>query len=144
MNQYKVTGMSCAACQARVEKAVSRVNGVSSCSVSLLTNSLGVEGDAAPEAVIRAVRAAGYDASLVGESSGSGSDQVSNSMTRPEMPGEYQKETIRHLKKRLIASLVFLLILMYLTMGHMMLGLPLPAFLHGNPTGIGVLQLLLD
>ncbi len=141
MKQYQVKGMSCAACQARVEKAVSRVPGVTSCSVSLLTNSMGVEGDAGPEAVIQAVKAAGYTASVQGtEKDAPVSSFVSKST---ETPGGFQKETIRHLKHRLIASVVFLLALMYTTMGHMMLGLPLPPFFVGNYIALALTQLLL-
>ncbi len=142
MEQYNVTGMSCAACQARVEKAVSRVPGVASCSVSLLTNSMGVEGDVSPEAVINAVQRAGYGASLKGgeekQGSATSSDGIANS---PE--GGYQKDTIKRLKKRLISSLVFLMVLMYITMGHNMLGLPLPAFFSHNHIGLALVQMLL-
>ena len=133
MKQYTVTGMSCAACVSRVEKAVSDVKGVTSCSVNLLTNSMGVEGTAKPDDVISAVRKAGYDASLKSEN--------------PKKPNSNEdilkdKETPL-LKKRLIASLVFLAVLMYVSMGHMMWGLPLPSFFQNNHIAMGLLQLLL-
>ncbi len=140
MEQYTVTGMSCAACQARVEKAVSKVPGVTSCSVSLLTNSMGVEGTASAEAVIRAVTDAGYGASRKGAGrTAAGSDASSI---------EEQEEALRDhetpvLKKRLFTSLGFLLILMYFSMGHMMWGLPLPAFFQDNHIAMGLVQLLL-
>ena len=134
MQQYQVTGMSCAACSARVEKAVSGVPGVKSCSVSLLTNAMGVEGDAAPEAVIRAVEEAGYGASLKG-AEGKTAAPAEDALKDTETP---------RLKKRLLASIGFLLALMYLSMGHHMLGWPLPGFLAGNPVGIGLAQLLLS
>ena len=135
MEQYHVTGMSCAACSARVEKAVSKVPGVSECSVSLLTNSMGVEGTAAPEEIIAAVEAAGYGASLKREE-GSG---------RPAPAGEDElkdRETPL-LKKRLIASVCLLIPLMYMTMGHMMWGWPLPRWLEGNHVAMGLAELLL-
>ncbi|MBO7424061.1 MAG: cation-translocating P-type ATPase, partial [Clostridiales bacterium] len=119
MQKYDVTGMSCAACQARVEKAVSQVNGVTSCSVSLLTNSMGVEGTASSEDIIRAVTEAGYGAKLQGAS-----DKDN------EKPLEDKETPI--LIKRLIFSAVFLIILMYITMGHNMLGLPLPGYFTDN------------
>ena len=139
MEQYLVTGMTCAACQARVEKAVSKVPGVTACSVSLLTNSMGVEGTAAPGDIIRAVPEAGYGA----ERKGAGK-QRSGSLELIEEQEEALKdrETPR-LRKRLIASLVFLLVLMYFSMGHMMLHFPIPAFFHENPVALGLLQLLL-
>lgn len=140
MKQYKVKGMSCAACQARVEKAVSRVSGVTSCSVSLLTNSMGVEGDASPEAVIGAVKAAGYAASLSDDKAEASTPSVSVSDTNP---GDFQKETIRRLRHRLILSVVFLVALMIITMGHHMIGIPLPSFLEGNPLALTLTQLLL-
>ena len=133
MEQYNVTGMSCAACQARVEKAVSRVEGVTSCAVSLLTNSMGVEGTASPDAVIQAVEKAGYGASL----------RKAAKETAPAADALEDKTTPR-LKKRLIWSLVFLLLLMYITMGHHMAGFPLPAFLHMNYLGLSVIQILLS
>ena len=134
MEQYDVTGMSCAACSARVEKAVGGVPGVTSCSVSLLTHSMGVEGSAAPEAIIAAVEAAGYGASLKG------------SKAAPEATGDdplADRET-PVLRRRLIASIGFLIVLMYISMGHMMWGWPLPAFLAGNHVAVGLLQLLLS
>ena len=132
MTQYHVTGMSCAACSARVEKAVSGVEGVTGCAVSLLTNSMGVEGDAAPEAIIAAVTNAGYGASLKGAEQTQSAQ--TDSLTDTETP---------RLLKRLIVSLVFLLILMYCAMGHSMWRAPLPAFLAENPAALGLTQLLL-
>ena len=137
MKQYLVTGMSCAACSARVEKAVSQVPGVTSCSVSLLTNSMGVEGDALAEAVIKAVTDAGYGASL--KESGAEKKKIDYS-AQEEMLKD--KET-PVLKKRLLASLGFLLVLMYFSMGHMMWGWPIPQALEGNHIAHGLLQLLL-
>ena len=136
MKQYDVTGMSCAACQARVEKAVSQVPGVTGCAVSLLTNSMGVEGTAEPSAVIRAVESAGYGASVKGEK-GSGAAASS--------PGEAleDKETPR-LRRRLIASLCLLAPLMYVSMGHMMWGWPLPSFFEGNHVAMGLIQMVLS
>ncbi len=137
MKQYTVTGMSCAACSSRVEKAVSKVPGVKSCSVSLLTNSMGVEGDVSAEAVIRAVEDAGYGASLKGKSSGAmaqDKSEAEDALADRETPV---------LKRRLIASLGFLAILMYMSMGHMMWGWPLPHFMDGNHVAMGLLQLLL-
>lgn len=136
MEQYIVTGMSCAACSARVEKAVSNVEGVKSCSVSLLTNSMGVEGTAAPAEIIRAVEAAGYGASLKGrnQSASSGGNDYEEALKDKETP---------LLKKRLLYSVGFLLILMYISMGHMMWNWPLPAFYHGNHIAMGLTQLLL-
>ena len=125
MEQYTVTGMSCAACSARVEKAVSAVPGVTSCSVSLLTNSMGVEGTASAQAVISAVQAAGYGASLKGASSAA--DRRARRRTR------WPTTKRPALKRRLIASLGFLLALMYVSMGHMMWGWPLPRLLCGQP-----------
>lgn len=133
MKQYTVTGMSCAACSARVEKAVSTVPGVTSCSVSLLTNSMGVEGSASAEEVIQAVRNAGYDAK---------SKEEKQDTTGEEAQLE-DKETPK-LLHRLFASLFFLLILLYFSMGHMLFNWPLPAFLVGNHVGMGLLQLLLS
>ncbi len=129
--KYQVTGMSCAACSARVEKAVNAVDGVQSCAVSLLTNSMQVSGEAAPEAVIAAVTAAGYGAAL---QSGSGAKAAEPPLRDTETP---------KLKRRLIASLIVLPVLMYCTMGHHMLGAPLPAFLAENPVALGLMQLLL-
>ncbi len=135
MEQYNVTGMSCAACSARVEKAVSQVAGVTACSVSLLTNSMGVEGSADAAAVIAAVREAGYGASLKGAvPSGVATASGDDALKDTETPV---------LKKRLIASLGFLLVLMYFSMGHMMWGLPLPSFFEGNHVAMGLVQLLL-
>ena len=131
--QYNVTGMSCAACAARVEKAVNGVDGVASCAVSLLTNSMGVEGTADSSAVIDAVKKAGYAASLKGEEK--------DTASQPD--GLKDTETPR-LIKRLIASAVFLIILMYFSMGHMMWGFPLPSFFDGNHVAMGLVQLLLS
>ena len=134
MKQYEVTGMSCAACSARVEKAVSAVPGVSSCAVSLLTNSMGVEGTAEPSAIIAAVEAAGYGASE------KGAEQKHD--VRAEEAALEDKETPK-LRRRLIASLGFLLVLMYMSMGAHMWGWPLPPFLAGNHVAMGIAQLLL-
>ena len=134
MEQYTVMGMSCAACSARVEKAVSAVPGVTSCSVSLLTNSMGVEGTASAEAVVSAVQAAGYGASLKGASSAPTAAAQEDALADRETPA---------LKRRLIASLGFLLALMYVSMGHMMWGWPLPACLADNHVAMGLLQMLL-
>lgn len=135
MEQYTVTGMSCAACSARVEKAVSGIKGVSSCSVSLLTNSMGVEGTASAEDIIAAVRAAGYDASPKGRQEPSARKSADEDALR-------DRET-PVLKKRLIASLGFLIVLMYVSMGHMMWGWPLPGFFDRNHVAMGLLQMLL-
>ena len=135
MEQYTVTGMSCAACSARVEKAVSHVSGVTSCSVSLLTNSMGVEGTADPQAVIAAVEAAGYGASLKGAAQESPDiAQQEDALADHETPV---------LKRRLIASLGFLIVLMYFSMGHMMWGWRLPAFFDDNHVAMGLVQMLL-
>ena len=134
MEQYTVTGMSCAACSARVEKAVSGVEGVSSCSVNLLTNSMGVEGSASPEAIIAAVEAAGYGASRKGAAKASSPAAEEDALRDRETPV---------LKRRLLSSLGFLLVLMYISMGHAMWGFPLPAFLDGNPVALGLMELLL-
>ena len=135
MEQYNVTGMSCAACSARVEKAVKKVPGVTGCSVSLLTNSMGVEGTASPAAVMAAVEQAGYGASP---------------KTAPSAPPDARQELdalADHetplLRRRLIASLGFLLVLMYFSMGHMMWGWPLPRWFEGNHIAMGLVQLLL-
>ncbi len=133
MEQYSVTGMSCAACSTRVEKAVSKVPGVTACSVSLLTNSMGVEGTASPQAIIAAVKAAGYGASRKGDAAASSAAQA-DALEDRETPA---------LKSRLIASLVFLVILMYFSMGHMMWGWPLPSFFDDNHVAMGLVQLLL-
>ena len=134
MEQYTVTGMSCAACSARVEKAVSAVPGVTSCSVSLLTNSMGVEGTASAEAVVSAVQAAGYGASLKGASCAPTAAAQEDALADRETPA---------LMRRLIASLGFLIALMYVSMGHMMWGWPLPACLADNHVAMGLLQMLL-
>lgn len=139
MEQYIVTGMSCAACSARVEKAVSGVEGVASCSVSLLTNSMGVEGTASPEAVIAAVTEAGYGASL----KNSGPNTAGNHGTMSAEEEMLKDRETPALKKRLIASVGFLLVLMYFSMGHMMWNWPLPAFLADNHVAMGLVQLLL-
>ena len=137
MEQYNVTGMSCAACSARVEKAVSKVPGVTGCSVSLLTNSMGVEGTASAQDIIRAVEASGYGASKKGsakEASGSSASDYEEML---------KDKTTPLLKKRLIASLVLLIPLMYVSMGHMMWNWPLPSFFDGNHVAMGQVQLLL-
>lgn len=133
MKQYQVTGMSCAACSARVEKAVSKVPGVTACSVSLLTNSMGVEGTAGEQAVIAAVEAAGYGASVKGAPAAA-APAADDPLADHETPA---------LKRRLYSSLVFLVALMYLSMGHMMWGWPAPAFLAENHVAMGLVQLLL-
>ena len=139
MEQFVVTGMSCAACQARVEKAVNGVPGVTSCAVSLLTNSMGVEGTADAGAIIRAVEAAGYGAALKGAKK----EQMSASeRAAMEEDALIDRETPK-LKKRLISSLGFLMILMYITMGHNMWGWPLPGFLVHNHIGLGIVQMCL-
>ncbi|MBQ9421567.1 MAG: heavy metal translocating P-type ATPase, partial [Lachnospiraceae bacterium] len=139
MEQYAVTGMTCAACQARVEKAVSKVPGVSSCAVSLLTNSMGVEGDYNPADIISAVENAGYGAKpMMAESSASGAA----ARLAAEEDALKDKETPL-LKKRLIASVGFLCVLMYFSMGHMMWGWPLPAWFDGNHVAMGLVQLIL-
>ena len=138
MEQYTVTGMSCAACSARVEKAVSGVQGVESCSVSLLTNSMGVEGTASVSDVVAAVEAAGYGAALKNaETKNAG---VSKGAAEEEFLKDHDTPV---LKRRLIASLIFLIPLMYLSMGHMMWNWPVPAFLAGNHVAMGLIQLLL-
>ena len=137
MEQYNVTGMSCAACSARVEKAVSKVPGVTACSVSLLTNSMGVEGTASPDAIVRAVEEAGYGASpkqAAGAAPASDAGAALDALADHETP---------RLKRRLIASLGFLLVLMYFSMGHMMLGWPLPAWFEGNHVAVALVQMLL-
>ncbi|HIY31683.1 MAG TPA: heavy metal translocating P-type ATPase, partial [Candidatus Evtepia faecavium] len=134
MEQYNVTGMSCAACSARVEKAVSKVPGVTACSVSLLTNSMGVEGRADPQEIIQAVENAGYGASAKGAAPSARAAQGEEALADHDTPV---------LKKRLISSLVFLAVLMYFSMGHTMGGWPVPAFFQGNPAALGLLQLLL-
>ena len=136
MEQYNVTGMSCAACSARVEKAVKKVPGVTSCSVSLLTNSMGVEGTASPAAILSAVQEAGYGASPKTASASKASDAST------DLDALADHETPK-LKRRLIASLGFLLVLMYFSMGHMMWGWPLPHWFDGNHVAMGLVQLLL-
>ena len=138
MEQYTVTGMSCAACSARVEKAVSKVEGVTSCSVSLLTNSMGVEGTAAAADIIKAVEEAGYGASRKGETAKAG--QTGKTVGDEELLADRETPI---LKKRLLASLGFLAVLMYFSMGHMMWGWPLPAFFQDNHIAMGLIQLLL-
>ncbi len=134
MTQYNVTGMSCAACSSRVEKAVSKVGGVTACSVSLLTNSMGVEGDASPQDIINAVKKAGYGASL---------KESGKAATAAAERGGDNGTSEDSLKARLIWSVAFLLILMYFSMGHMMWGWPLPSFYEGNHIAMGLTQLLL-
>ena len=134
MKQFNVTGMSCAACSARVEKAVSSVEGVTGCSVSLLTNSMGVEGAASDEAIIKAVIDAGYGASVKGKAAAQSSAAAEDELTDRETPV---------LKKRLVSSLGFLLVLMYFSMGHHMWGWRVPAWFEQNPVAIGMVQMLL-
>ena len=134
MEQYNVTGMSCAACSARVEKAVSKVEGVTSCSVSLLTNSMGVKGTASPDAIIDAVTKAGYGASLKGDDKAQTASPDKSALEDHDTPV---------LKKRLIASVGFLAVLMYISMGHMMWNWPLPSFFNGNHIAMGLVQMLL-
>lgn len=136
MQQYTVTGMSCAACSARVEKAVSKVKGVSTCSVSLLTNSMGVEGTASAEEIIAAVEYAGYHAAL------KGAEEVQGQTNAGQEEALKDRET-PVLRRRLIASVGFLLVLMYVSMGHCMWGWPMPAFFEGNPVAIGLVQMIL-
>ena len=133
MTQYNVSGMSCAACSARVEKAVSGVPGVSACSVSLLTNSMGVEGTADAQSVIAAVEAAGYGASLKGAESRA-ADAQEDALADRETPV---------LKRRLLASIGFLLLLMYISMGHGMWGWPLPSVFEGNHIAMALAEMLL-
>ena len=144
MKQYIVTGMSCAACSARVEKAVSKVDGVTSCSVSLLTNSMGVEGSATDAQIVEAVEQAGYGASPKGTATESENDKANNSLEQLKAAQDalVDRETPK-LVNRLIASLIFLVVLMYFSMGHMMWGWPLPEFFNGNHVAMGLLQLLL-
>ena len=144
MKQYTVTGMSCAACSARVEKAVSKVDGVTSCSVSLLTNSMGVEGSATDAQIVEAVEQSGYGASPKGTATESDNDKANNSLEQLKAAQDalVDRETPK-LVNRLIASLIFLVVLMYFSMGHMMWGWPLPEFFNGNHVAMGLLQLLL-
>lgn len=137
MEQYNVTGMSCAACSARVEKAVSKVPGVTSCSVSLLTNSMGVNGTASKEDIIKAVEAAGYGASL------KGNVKVGEAGDKKAQQDILKDREIPALKKRLVNSLFFLLVLMYFSMGHMMFGWPVPDYLANNHMAMGLMQMLL-
>ena len=132
MTQYNVTGMSCAACVARVEKAVNQVPGVSSCAVSLLTNSMGVDGTADSAAIVKAVEQAGYGCSVKG----------AKKTAAPQEDALADRETPK-LKRRLIASIGFLAVLMYFSMGHMMWGWPLPGWFDGNHVAMGLVQLLL-
>ena len=138
MDKYNITGMSCAACQAHVEKAVSKVPGVESVSVSLLTNSMGVEGSASSEAIVKAVEDAGYGAAVQGAEENQSS---ANSLEAQEKALEDKESPV--LKRRLVTSVVFLLVLMYFSMGHTMFHLPLPKFLDGNHIGITVIQMVL-
>lgn len=136
MEQFTVTGMSCAACSTRVEKAVSKVEGVTSCSVSLLTNSMGVEGTASPQSVIAAVEEAGYGASLKGANAATDN--------RASQEDALKDKETPVLKRRLLTSIGFLLVLMYFSMGHMMWGWPLPSWFDGNHVAMGLVQLLLS
>ena len=136
MEQYTVTGMSCAACSSRVEKAVSKVAGVTACSVSLLTNSMGVEGTAAADAIIAAVEDAGYGASPK-------SSSKSQSDTAVDRENFLEDKETPVLKKRLVASLCLLIPLMYFSMGHMMWNWPAPSILDNNHIAMGLVQLLL-
>ena len=144
MKQYTVTGMSCAACSARVEKAVSKVDGVTSCSVSLLTNSMGVEGSATDAQIVEAVEQSGYGASPKGAATESENNKANNSLEQLKAAQDalVDRETPK-LRNRLIVSLIFLVVLMYFSMGHMMWGWPLPEFFNGNHVAMGLLQLLL-
>ena len=137
MEHYSVTGMSCAACSSRVEKAVSKVEGVTECTVSLLTNSMTVEGTAAPETIIQAVKDAGYGATQKDKAAGKQSRSKEDEMS------EIEDKEIKTLRNRLCSSIVFLLLLMYLSMGHMMWGWPLPEFLKDNHVAMGLIQMLL-
>ncbi len=137
MEYYSVTGMSCAACSSRVEKAVSKVDGVTECTVSLLTNSMTVEGTAAPETIIQAVKDAGYGATQKDKAAGKQSRSQEDEMS------EIEDKEIKTLRNRLCSSVVFLLLLMYLSMGHMMWGWPLPGFLKDNHVAMGLIQMLL-
>ena len=154
MVQYNVKGMSCSACSARVEKAVLKVPGVTSCTVSLLTNSMGVEGTASPESIVAAVKAAGYKASLkkgAGKPAGGTAAAAAAGATAAAATGTSATEAddaladteTPQLRKRLSASVIFLLVLMYFSMGHMMWGWPVPAALADNHVAMGILQLLL-
>ena len=135
MGQYNVTGMTCAACSARVEKAVNKVPGVTSCAESLLTSSMSVEGTASEKDIIKAVTDAGYGASV------KGSDKAADSSDDASVNDGASEE--KELKKRLFLSVAVLLVLMYFSMGHMMFSFPVPSFFDGNPIGLGILQMLL-
>ncbi len=148
MEQYAITGMSCAACQARVEKAVAKVPGVTECAVSLLTNSMGVEGTASPADIIAAVENAGYGASAMNAGSAAGKNGAASDAAAAAARLAAEEEALKDketplLKKRLLTSLGFLLVLMYFSMGHHMLGLPIPAFFHGNMIAVALLEMLL-
>lgn len=143
MKVYNVTGMSCAACSSRVEKAVSKVDGVTSCSVSLLTNSMGVEGSADAASIIKAVEDAGYGASLRDTSGGNGASGGSAPASGADAEDYLADRETPVLKRRLISSIVFLIVLMYISMGHMMWGWPLPAVLKDNHIAMGLIQMLL-
>ena len=144
MEQYNVTGMSCAACQTRVEKAVNALDGVESCAVSLLTNSMGVTGSASPESIISAVEKAGYGASLKSGRNGAPGGASDNGSTPAADPADSLKDTeTPKMKRRLIASIVLLIPLMYVSMGHMMWNFPVPGFLDGNHVAMGLYELLL-
>ena len=138
MEQYNVTGMSCAACQTRVEKAVSKVPGVTSCAVSLLTNSMGVEGTASPAEIIAAVENAGYGASKKGEKG-----STSQSASTAEYEEMLKDKETPVMRRRLVSSVFLLIPLMYFSMGHMMWGWPLPKWFDGNHVAMGLVQLLL-
>ncbi|MDE6720247.1 MAG: cation transporter, partial [Treponemataceae bacterium] len=142
MQQYSVTGMSCAACAARIEKAVSKIQGVKSCSVSLLTNSLAVEGAASSQEIIEAVKNAGYCASEKSAKASSRSNSNSADSIAEQEDSLADTETPR-LRRRLFSSLAFLLLLMYISMGHAMWGCPLPPFFAQNHLAMGLAQLLL-
>ena len=141
MDQYTVTGMSCAACQARVEKAVSKVPGVESCNVSLLTNTLGVEGSASAADIMKAVEDAGYGASPKAAETGRSAGSMKAKLAAEEEALRDHETPV--LKKRLLYSIGFLLVLMYFSMGHNMFGWPLPAFFDGNHVAMGIVQMLL-
>ncbi len=141
MDQYVVTGMSCAACSSRVEKAVSKIPGVDSCSVSLLTNSMGVEGTATEQEIIKAVEDAGYGASKKGAEKAGQQARSQGSVSQAEDALKDRETPL--LKKRLFSSIGFLIVLMYISMGHMMWGWPVPGFLEGNHVAMGLIQLLL-
>ena len=140
MEKYIVTGMSCAACQARVEKAVSKLPGVDNCAVSLLTNTMGVDGSASSAEIIKAVEDAGYGAKLQ-EADGEDAQSAIQSGVNESILEDHETPV---LKKRLISSLGFLLVLMYVSMGHMMWGFPLPGFMDGNHVAMGIVQMLLS